>query len=136
MRNFVIGIAVVAAALATLTGCPPRQQYTGKDAEMMKDAKMISRLIDNYFSDSSDYPDTLDQLKPMLTPDQKWPDNPYDGKPIADTGSPKFNPATSVGMVYYEKVFRDGQQVSYMLHVFGDKGKLYIIGNTAFGAKE
>jgi len=31
---------------------------------------------------------------------------------------------------------RDEQVVNYQLHIFGDKGKLYIIGNTAVGVKE
>ena len=54
----------------------------------------------------------------------------------ADTGSPDFDKATSVGMVYYQPFYRNEMIVNYQLHVFGKNGKLYIIGNTAFGLKE
>ena len=129
-------ISAAAFACLLLAGCPPRTQFAGRDAQMMAGAKRIAKLIDEYYSDSSDYPETLEQLRPMLLPTDKWPVNPYNGREIADTGSPKFDAATSVGMVYYQKLYRDDQMVNYQLHVFGEKGKLYIIGNTAIGAKE
>ena len=118
--------------LPLLTGCPPKR-FNGKDAEMMAAAKAIAKAINAYQGDYAEWPVSLDLAKPYL-PD--WPVNPYDGKPIGDTGSPDFDPAISVGMVYYQKLYRGEQLVNYQLHVFGEKGKLYIIGATALGPKE
>jgi hypothetical protein len=131
-----IVVILITACMFILTACPKNVEFTGKDAEMMKAAKQIAELIDEQFSDTSEYPDSLAQLRQMVPVGKIWPVNPYDGKEIADTFSRDFDPEKSVGMVYYEKIFRDEQQVNYNLHVFGDKGKLYIIGNTAMGVKE
>jgi len=128
-------MAMLALAILLIAGCPPRK-FTGKDAEMMAAAKTVAKLIDEYFREGFEYPETFDELKVLLPPNKPWPVNPYNGKPLADTGSRDFDPETSVGMVYYERIFRDEQMVNYNLHVFGERGKLYIIGNTAIGVKE
>ncbi|MEP0813462.1 MAG: hypothetical protein HRF49_02195 [bacterium] len=136
LSNLAFAVLIICLLLPLLS-CPKRPgEFVGKDYEMMKGAKRISRLIDEYFRDVAEYPESLEQVKQYLLPNEKWPENPYTKKPIADTGSRNFDPAASVGMVYYERIFRDEQQVNYNLHVFGDRGKLYIIGNTAFGQKE
>lgn len=124
-----------ATILMTLAGCPPRQP-TGKDAEMMVAARQISRLIDEYFREFAEYPETVEQARPMLPPAVKWPVNPYNGAEITDTGSRDFNPEISPGNIFYEKIYRDEQLVNYQIHIFGEKGKIYILGNTAMGAKE
>jgi hypothetical protein len=131
MRN----LSVLALALVLMAGCPPRQ-FHGNDRQMMHAAKIVAAAIDNYHADTAEWPDSLEQAKGYLPPDTAWPTNPYNGQPLADTFSPKFDPAKSVGMVYYQKMLRDGQLVSYQLHVFGERDKLYIIGNTAVGPKE
>jgi hypothetical protein len=121
--------------LLLLAGCPGKK-FKGDDAVMMNRAKTLARAIDNYNTDFVEYPPSLRAVQSHLAPGSSWPVNPYNNKPIEDTGSPEFDPQTSVGNVYYEKMHRNGVQVSYLLHVFGDKGKLYIIGNTAMGLKE
>ena len=136
-----IGIfTAVALSLAfafLLAACPRSQtDFVGKDAEMMAAGKRIAGYIDVYFAEGAEYPESLDQVKPLALPSEGWPVNPYNGKPIEDTGSPTFDKQRSVGMVYYQKMARDEQVVNYQLHIFGDKGKLYIIGNTAVGVKE
>jgi hypothetical protein len=122
-------------AVLLLTACPPRE-FHGKDFEMMRAAKLINEAIIACHTETSEWPDTLEQAKSYMPSKAAWPVNPYNGKHIADTFSPDFDPAKSVGMVYYQKLTRDEQVVNYQLHIFGDKGKLYIIGNTAVGMKE
>ena len=102
---------------------------------MMGAAKQISRLVNEYHSDSAEWPESLDDVKWYLPASVKWPVNPYNGEPVADTGSRDFDPETSVGMLYYEKIYRGEMLVNVQIHVFGEKGKLYIIGNTALGPK-
>lgn len=128
-------LCIAAAVLLLVAGCLPRH-FKGDDAEMMRAAKIVADAVNNYHSDTSEWPESLDEAKPYIAPSTPWPTNPYDGKPIADTGSSQFDPTTSVGMVYYEKIYRDDRMVNYQLHVFGRRGKLYIIGNTALGVKE
>jgi hypothetical protein len=125
----------MALGLALIAGCPPRQ-FHGHDREMMHAAKIVAAAIDNYHADTADWPESLEQAKAYLPADTLWPNNPYNGLPLADTGSREFDPQKSVGMVYYEKLYRDEQLVNYQLHIFGEHGKLYIIGNTAMGPKE
>jgi hypothetical protein len=132
MFRFSIYLFVLACCL--IAGCA--KKFHGDDLKMMRAAKVLATAIDNYHSDNATWPDTLEQVRASLPAGTPWPVNPYDGKELADTGSPDFDPATSVGMVYYQRTFRDEEQSSYMLHVFGTSGKLYIIGNTAMGAKE
>ena len=125
-------IAAAACGVLLLVGCPPKT-YSGKDAEMMAAAKAISKAIDAYQGDYAAWPESLEQVKPYLP---EWPVDPYHGNPIVDTGSAEFDAATSSGMVYYQKLYRDEQLVNYQLHVFREHGKLYIIGNSALGLKE
>jgi len=134
MRLFIWAAAVTALQLAA-AGCPG-PHFRGNDLLQMRAAKSIALAIDDYYADTSNYPDALTDVKSYFGAEGGWPVNPYDGKPIADTGSPGFDPATSVGMVYYQKMYRDEMLINYQLHVFGAKGKLYIIGNTAAGLKE
>jgi hypothetical protein len=127
-------LAGLLCACCLLGGCA--KKFRGDDAKMMEAAKIVSQAIDNYHRDNAAWPETLDQTEAYLPGAVAWPVNPYNRKALADTGSPDFDPATSVGMVFYQRIYRDGEQTSYMLHVFGAKGSLYIIGNTAMGAKE
>lgn len=118
-----------------LAGCH-QARFTGDDAEMMRCAKLIAGAIDTYFRENGEYPDKLRQVEPFLPPGVSWPANPYTGQPIEDTGSLTFDPTASVGQVAYERIWRDEQQVTYQLHVYGDRGRLYVIGNTAVRLKE
>ena len=127
--------AVALGSMLLLAGCQ-RAKFYGKDREMMHAAKLLAGAIDTYFRELSEYPDKLRDVEPYLPPGESWPVNPYNGKPIEDTGSDKFDPATSVGMVGYERIWRDEQQTSYQMHVYGEKGKLYVIGNVAVRLKE
>lgn len=129
-------LCVSIVALLLLAGACQRTKFQGKDVDMMHAAKLIAAGIDNYFSDTSDYPAMLRDAEPYLPDKLAWPVNPYTNMPIEDAGSPTFDPAKSVGMVAYERIWREEQQVSYQLHVFGEKGKLYVIGNTAVRLKE
>lgn len=116
-------------------GCGPKK-FKGKDLEMMQRVHIITDAISNYQLANAELPDSLEVIRAHVPPGEHWPVNPYNNKEIADTGSPKFDPNTSVGMVYYQKFYRDDVVVNYQLHVFGEKGKLKILGYTAFGVKE
>ncbi|HES58493.1 MAG TPA: hypothetical protein ENO21_03585, partial [Firmicutes bacterium] len=109
-------------ALACLA-CGPRE-FHGKDKEMMERVGIISDALSNYQLANAEWPESLSDVRQYLAYGERWPANPYDGKPIADTGSPEFDPAASVGMVFYQKLCRDDRLINYQLHVFGDKGKL------------
>jgi hypothetical protein len=139
LRQFALPAVLLAAAtlggMLVLTGCQ-RAKFYGKDREMMHAAKVISEAINECYRANSEYPDKLREAEPYLAPGETWPVNPYNGKPIEDTGSMTFDPATSVGMVGYERIWRDEQQTTYQLHVYSEKGKLYVIGNTAVRLKE
>jgi len=133
---FYFGAAAVFVAVTLLpTGCYKRE-LAGDDALMVERARAIGLAINTYHQDTAEWPETIRAAEPYLQAGTSWPDNPYNSKPIEDTGSPDFDPATSVGMVYYEKFYRDDQLMNYQLHVFGKKGTLHIFGNSAFGAKE
>ncbi len=82
--------AAAAAALVLHSGCPARQP-TGKDAEMMTATRQIARLVDEYFREFAEYPENIEQVRPMLPPAVKWPVNPYNGAEIADTISRDFD---------------------------------------------
>lgn len=125
---------VLAGFLLLPMGCYKRE-LTGDDAVMVERARAIMLAVNTFHQDNAEWPDTLREAERCLKAGTSWPLNPYSGRPIEDTGSPDFDPAESVGMVYYEKFFRDELLMNYRLHVFGDKGKLHIFGNSAFGAK-
>ena len=128
-------LLLLLALLSLAAACAPGQ-FTGKDAEMMAAARIISNAVNSYHSDTAEWPESLALAESYLPPGTTWPVNPYNGKEIGDTGSPDFDPDTSVGMVYLQKMYRDGQLVNCQLHVFGERGTLYIISNTAFGVKK
>jgi hypothetical protein len=128
-------VLAVLCGILLLAGCQ-RAKFYGKDREMMHAAKLLAEAIDTYFRENSEYPDKLREVEPYLPAGTSWPVNPYNGKPIEDTGSIDFDPATSVGNVGYERVWRDEQQTTYQLHVYGEHGRLYVIGNTAVRLKE
>jgi hypothetical protein len=134
-RAMVLLAALVLGGLVLLAGCQ-RAKFYGKDREMMHAAKVLSEAINEYYRANSEYPDKLREVEPFLPVGTAWPLNPYTGTPVEDTGSMTFDPATSVGMVAYERVWRDEQQTNYQLHVYGEHGRLYVIGNTAVRLKE
>jgi len=138
MRSYMFYFAAAASLIIAVllgTGCYKRD-LTGDDALMVERAGTIGLAINTYHQSTAEWPETIRAAAAYLQLGTSWPDNPYNGKPIEDCGSPDFDPATSVGMVYYEKFYRDEQLMNYQLHVFGAKGKLHIYGNSAFGAKE
>jgi hypothetical protein len=102
---------------------------------MVERVKQIGLAVNTYHQETAEWPESLREAEGCLAAGISWPVNPYNNQPIEDTGSPSFDPATSVGMVYYEKFYREDQLMNYQLHVFGDKGVLHVFGNTAFGAK-
>lgn len=138
MRQYALGGAVTLAfmvlALLSCSGCA--KEFHGKDLAMMEQVKVLSEALSNYHLTYAEWPESLEEVRPHLAYGASWPDNPYNGQPITDTGSPDFDAATSVGNVYYEKLYRDERLINYQLHVFGERGKLVILGNTAFGLKE
>ena len=71
---------------------------------MMEAAKAVGAALRDYERDNAGLPDSLAQVHSYL-PD--WPVNPYNYQPVVDTGKPDFDPATSVGNVYYRKFYRD-----------------------------
>ena len=130
-----IGALLALIMVAGLASCH-RKHLTGDDLEMFERAKVIGLAINTYHQDTAEWPERLRDAGGYLPAGTAWPTNPYNGQPIEDTGSREFDPQASVGMVFYEKFYRDEQILNYQLHVFGSQGKLHIFGNTAFGAKE
>ena len=130
-----IGLALLVAALCS--GCYHKtvKDFQGDDKVMVEGARQIMLAINGYHSDTSDWPPDIRAAEKYLTPGTPWPVNPYTNTPIEDCGSATFDPAKSVGMVYYEKYIRDDQIANYRLHVFGKSGPLTIFGNSAFGAE-
>ncbi|MCC7477293.1 hypothetical protein IT575_02445 [bacterium] len=135
-RLSVICIAAL-LALTSLGGCAKKtiQNFKGNDRTMVEEAQVLVVAINSYHSDTADWPENLADVREKLPPGAVWPVNPYNGNEITDTGSATFDPAGSVGNVFYEKFRREDQIMNYRLHVFGDKGTLMIFGNSAFGAE-
>lgn len=131
----VILLPLLISATTLVAGCP-KQKFEGDDAVMMQKAKVLANAINEYHRATAEWPSSLRSVQSYLPPGESWPANPYDGKPIEDTGSPEFDPATSVGMVYFQPMKRNDMIVNVQLHVFGEADKLYIISNTAMGLKE
>lgn len=133
-RSALIVLALIVFVAIAASGCA--REFHGKDKEMLERVAIISDALSNYQLAYAEWPESLSDARQFLAYGERWPVNPYDGRPIADTGSPEFDPAMSVGMVYYQKLYREERLVNYQLHVFGERGKLVILGNTAFGLKE
>jgi hypothetical protein len=93
------------------------------DRSMGIQATEIEKAIQRYYSEELDYPDNLDDVSTYLSVTDIWPREPYNGEIIRDTGSPEFDPATSVGMVHYEH-FESNDKSGYKLILFGRKGIL------------
>jgi hypothetical protein len=127
--------AATLCLLATACAKKTTASFTGDDKLMVDGAKQIRLAIEAYHTETSDYPDSIRAAESHLTPGTQWPANPYTQQPIADNGSSEFDPAKSVGTVYYERYSRDDQVVGYRLHVFGKTGRLMIFDNSAFGAQ-
>jgi hypothetical protein len=109
--------------------------FKGDDKLMVDGAKRIMLAINAYHTDTSDWPADIRSAEKYLAAGTSWPENPYTHAPIEDSGSADFDPAKSIGTVYYEKYVRDEQIANYRLHVFGRSGRLMIFGNSAFGAE-
>jgi hypothetical protein len=123
--------------LLICAGCPHKtlKDFHGDDKTMVEAAKQIEQAINAYHADTADWPPDIRAAEKYLPPGTGWPDNPYTHTPISDNGSATFDPAKSVGTVYYEKFVRDDQVMNYQLYVFGKTGQLMIFGNSAFGAQ-
>lgn len=135
LTRLTAALALTAALL--LSACPhrTRDNFVGDDRKMVDAANEIMLAINAYHVETSDWPDKIRDAAANLPPGTSWPVNPYNGAEIADTGKAAFDPATSVGNVYYEKFMREDQVVNYRLHVFGKDRELMIFGNSAFGAE-
>ena len=133
-RMILLLLLLLAILLLALFG--PWRRLSGSDAEMVERARLIGEAVNAYHRDTAEWPERLRDAGGYLPAGTAWPVNPYNGQPIEDTGSREFDPQASVGMVFYEKFYRDEQLMNYQLHVFGDAGKLRIFGNSAFGVKE
>jgi hypothetical protein len=97
------------------------------DDRMLDAAGTVQQSILVYYGVHGQWPESLEQVKADQDLGIDWPENPYHHQPITDSGSPDFAGAASVGMVHYEPVLRDGQQVGFKLHVFGKTQKLEVI---------
>jgi hypothetical protein len=123
--------------LLAMVACPKKQtsHFKGADRQMVYGALAIRLAINAYRADTAELPPDIRAAERYLPPGTPWPVNPYNSQPIEDNRSAEFDPARSVGTVYYEVYFRDEQASGYRLHVFGDKGRLMIFDNSAFGAQ-
>lgn len=96
--------------------------------DMMRDEdESVYKAVMIYYAMDKQWPESLEQVREDPDSLYPWPVNPYNHKPIADTGSPDFNRATSVGMVHYVPVMKDGKQVGFKLHVFGRTGEIDVL---------
>ncbi len=129
-----VALVILIGVCLALASCA--KKFKGDDAKMMHAAKVVAEAVNQYHQDNAQWPETLDQVQGYLPAETPWPTNPYNGQPLADTGNPDFDPNTSVGMVYYQRTFRNEEQSNYMLHVFGANSKLYVLGGSAAGLKE
>jgi len=118
-----------------LSSCPAKRNirsFKGNDAVMLDRVRDIGLAINKCQEETAEWPQTLREVEAYLEPGLRWPDNPYTSQPIKDSGSPDFDPATSVGNVFYMKHYREEQISNYSLYVFGDKGLLVVLGNADF----
>lgn len=125
-----------ALTVLLLTGCAKQPNFQGDDLKMVQAAAVVKKAINNYRFETAELPEEISWCQEYLPAGEKWPVNPFNGNELADTKSPDFDAATSIGNVYYQKFYRNEILVGFQLHVFGDKGKLHIFGNTVFGLKE
>lgn len=131
---FRIVLIILICGCVLISGCA--KKFAGDDAKMMQSAKLIAQAINDYHSDYAQWPEKIEQASECLPAGTPWPVNPYDGKPIRDTGSPDFDEATSVGMVYYQRTFRNEVQTNFLLHVYGTNGELGVISLASLGKKK
>jgi hypothetical protein len=127
--------ALTLAALSViLTACPSAKpklaDMSPDDLVMLRGAQLISDAIRAYQRDTAELPGAIRDAEPYLLRGETWPVNPYTKQPIEEVNSAEFDPAASVGKLYYEKFARDGVVTNYRLHVFGRTGKLTILQNT------
>jgi hypothetical protein len=94
------------------------------DPQMRDAGQEVADAITAYHRANQAWPANLSDAEPYLPAGASWPVNPYNGRRIADTGSLEFVQETCAGMVYYEPVLADGEQVGYKLHVFGNNRRL------------
>lgn len=122
-------------AVLACTGCPAKRHlssFKGDDAVMLDRVRDIGIAINKCQMETAEWPQTLREVDAYLEPGVVWPLNPYTNQPIADCGGPDFDPAKSVGNVFYMKHIRDDQVTNYSLYVFGRKGLLVVLGNADF----
>ena len=130
-------IGALLCVLLLCCACPKRdvKSFEGNDRLMVEGAGVIAQAINTYHVDTGEWPESIQAAQSHFPPGTNWPQNPWTGGPIEDSGSSEFIPGKSEGTVYYEKFVRDDQIMNYRMHIFGDKGRLTILGNTAFGAE-
>jgi hypothetical protein len=126
--------ALLAAFAFLLTACPsappPQAEMSTDDLAMLRGAQLIADALRAYQRETAEWPATIREAEPFLLRGEVWPVNPYDGQPVVEAASAQFDPAASVGKVFYEKFVRDGVVINYRLHVFGKTGVLKILDNT------
>lgn len=96
------------------------------DEEMLARAELIQRAVMLYHADNAEYPSSLDEVVQYFPTDGEWPEEPYTFQPMHDTGSPVFDPATSAGMIHYEKIELTGK-TGYRIYVFGRADVLEVL---------
>lgn len=133
MKTVFLAIALAGLFIAS---CAKQPNFQGDDLKMVQAAVVVKKAINNYRFETAELPEEISWCREYLPAGETWPVNPFNGEELADTKSPDFDAATSVGNVYYQKFYRNEVLVGFQLHVFGDKGKLHILGNTAMGIKE
>jgi hypothetical protein len=125
---------LLVALTLLLTACPAAKPQQADmpldDLEMLRGALLISDALRACQRETAEWPATIREAEPFLLRGEVWPVNPYTKQPVEEAASAAFDPAASVGKVYYEKFARDGVVVNYRLHVFGKTGLLTILDNT------
>jgi hypothetical protein len=79
----------------------------------------------DYFSTLSYYPESVQDL--LEWNGRELPDTPYTGRPMVALADREFDPDRSPGNFHYEPVRHSGQNVGYLLYVFGEDGVLVIL---------
>jgi len=115
-------IAVLAGVIMLFVRAP---KLDAADKQMIERAQLLEVAITEYYASHAEYPDSLALVADYFPTKQQWPSEPYNSKPMEETGSAEFTAPASVGMVHYEKIDQEGK-TGYRLYVFGREDVLKV----------
>jgi len=114
-------MAIVVLILAGLVSACAEDRTPEEQLAVDRLQPMTRWLVDYYMSHSY-YPETIQDL--LEWNGREVPENPYTGRPMVALADREFDPEGSPGNFYYEPVRHSGQNVGYLLYVYGEHGLL------------